>query len=266
MNKIYYKTIDEKNLDCNFENEVIRILNDSKGWLKYGYKFINVNTNFDIIDVNTNFDIINVDNTNDDNTNVENTNDDNTIVDNPIIKIYLDDNALQKCGINLENLSCTRFINNLPDIIINYTNWVGGSKSKLSILDYHTYIINHEIGHCLGLDHTECPINECNKRNLEFCPASIMQQMSKGPTHIFPCIESIWPLNIDWNIDIPPNVIGGNKSHLNNQLVKKNYNCVKIIVLVIILILLIFIIIIYLSRVNISIYHKYLPIFHDLNQ
>ena len=68
MKIFYYKTIDEKKLDSNFENEVTRILSDSRGWVKYGYKFIKF-TNDLIIKNNIS-----------------------------IIKIYLDNNAIGKCG------------------------------------------------------------------------------------------------------------------------------------------------------------------------
>jgi hypothetical protein len=35
------------------------------------------------------------------------------------------------------------------------------------------------------------------------CPASVMQQMTKGPDHVAPCVETDWPLDPDWLVDDP---------------------------------------------------------------
>ena len=185
-----------------FNSEVSRILNDNNGWKKYGYQF---NQTLDI--------------------------------NKAELKIYLNSSKLttQLCGTNLKNLSCTRFIKKQPiDIIINYNNWIGNSKSKLNIQDYHTYVINHEVGHFLGLNHNTCPIKECKKRNMKICPASIMQQMSKGPKHISPCIESIYPLNPDWRIDNPKLISGGG---IKNKII---YLYIILVILIILVIFIIF--------------------------
>jgi len=156
---IYFKTIvgDElkNNISQNeFKSIVTDILDDNLGWKQYGYKFTNVETNtadINAVDTNSN-----------------------------ILKIYLrSGKETDKICKGLTGLSCTRFkIGYNPiDITINYDNWMGGSKSELSIDDYHRYVINHEVGHWLGLDHAECPIEECKKRGYKNCPASIMQQM-----------------------------------------------------------------------------------------
>ena len=81
-------------------------------------------------------------------------------------------------------------------IYINYNNWMGNSKSSLPIERYRHYVINHEMGHALGYDHVKC----CGPGN----KGSVMMQMSKGPNHIYPCIENEFPLN--------EKISGGNKN------------------------------------------------------
>ena len=173
-----------------------------------------------------------------------------------ILKIYLRDSEATNKICNMRGLSCTRFDNNGHpiDIVINYKNWMGGSKSKLPLDQYHKYVINHEVGHWLGLDHSKCPLDECKKRGIssENCPASIMQQMSKGPEHIGPCKESCTPLPPDWAID--------NLNHeeiklmtleptfeKNNNKTNDNFAIVQlviyILILIIVIILLVYVII-----------------------
>jgi hypothetical protein len=91
---------------------------------------------------------------------------------------------------------------NIPEIIINEHNWNGGSHSSLPIDRYQTYLINHEVGHFLGLSHSKCPIDFCKKKGIDKCRGSIMQQMSRGPNHIYPCLENEWPIT---DVDIIKN-------------------------------------------------------------
>lgn len=216
---IYFKTFVGDELKNNISEEefksiVTNILNDDFGWKQYGYNFIY----------------------GDDKTN--------------LLKIYLrSGDETNKICKGLPGLSCTRFKKEyVPiDITINYNNWIGGSKSTLSIDDYQRYVINHEVGHWLGLDHTECPIEECKKRGYKNCPASIMQQMSKGPKHVSPCIESCRPLSKDWKIDDPKKskyrfINGSGKSKYKFSNEKKIYIIILIILtFIIILIIPIFI-------------------------
>ena len=81
----------------------------------------------------------------------------------------------------LTNLSCAD--RNTDKIYINYNRWIRGSKaSKLNIRDYRIYLINHEVGHILGLDHAE-PI----KGRL----TPVMNQSTLG---IGEGLPNMWPL------------------------------------------------------------------------
>ena len=60
-------------------------------------------------------------------------------------------------------------------IIIDPINWEYGGKSGLSKPDYETYVINHEFGHALGYDHSEC---NAYTAKLGVCP--VMYQSTRG--------------------------------------------------------------------------------------
>jgi hypothetical protein len=81
-------------------------------------------------------------------------------------------------------LSCTVF----PLVLINDDRWMGGSNSYnelgVSIADYRTMVINHEVGHFLGHNH----IAQCETST---GIAPIMLQQSTG---LRGCTPNSWPL------------------------------------------------------------------------
>jgi len=69
-------------------------------------------------------------------------------------------------------------------IIINARNWLEGNAHWKGFLpEYRTYLINHEVGHFLGLRHRPCPGPGQ--------PAPVMMQQSKGTSG---CRRNPWPL------------------------------------------------------------------------
>lgn len=75
---------------------------------------------------------------------------------------------------------------------INYARWVTGTEEYLQISDittYRQYVVNHEVGHLLGRQHTRCP--GAGER------APVMQQQS---VRVAPCVANPWPF--------PDNAVG----------------------------------------------------------
>jgi hypothetical protein len=147
-----------------FAREVDRILADPRGWRKYGYTFMR--------DLSA-----------------------------QALHIRLETSANANALCHARGFSCARLPYN--EIVIHEGNWMGGSKSRLPLERYRNYCICHEAGHILGLEHQFCPIAECKRRGMRECPASVMQQHTRGPAHISPCVENDWPLDPDWGVDDP---------------------------------------------------------------
>jgi hypothetical protein len=149
----------------NFGPEVARVLGDERGWRKYGDVFREVK-------------------------------------DGAMLVLLLAhrEECDARCG-GAEGLSC--WSPQEKTIIFNESNWRTGSLSGLSPERYHNYIVSHEVGHYLGLSHQACPLEECRRRGLSPCRASVMQQMTLGRAAIEPCEAHDWPLGPDWKIDDP---------------------------------------------------------------
>jgi len=69
-------------------------------------------------------------------------------------------------------------------VLINEERWLGGTISyPLPLSDYRDYVVNHELGHWLGLNHRDCPSFDAE--------APVMMQQSKA---IAECRPTVWPI------------------------------------------------------------------------
>lgn len=69
-------------------------------------------------------------------------------------------------------------------VLINDERWQNGTSTwPKSLRAYRSYVINHEVGHWLGLRHVDCPGDGE--------PAPVMMQQSKG---LEGCKARVWPL------------------------------------------------------------------------
>ena len=98
-------------------------------------------------------------------------------------QIYLvpEENIVKDHGKSFKGLSVAALGG--PWIHINYNRWKNGSvESKLSLHEYRIYLINHEVGHLLGLEHPKKPTSGP-------CPVMWQQTKSQPPgttKNIFP--------------------------------------------------------------------------------
>ncbi|MBR3180842.1 DUF3152 domain-containing protein [Candidatus Saccharibacteria bacterium] len=115
---IYYKTMVWGKVEANFEDfraKVKETLNDSRGWVRAGLKFVEVSSGQDV----------------------------NVVLSDPA--------NLDATGGCSGDLSCTTWNN---EVIINDERWRGGTTASraagMGTRDYQHMVINHEMGHWLG--------------------------------------------------------------------------------------------------------------------
>lgn len=191
------KIAEDVNFDLNEFLQILKsVLQDPKGWRSYGYEFVEGNNEKAVKKV----------------------------------EILLCTDKYVKKTCNTINLSC--YDPQTDKIYLNFNNWQGGSKSDLPINRYREYVINHEMGHALGFEHTKCPKTAGNK-------ASVMQQMSKGPDHIKPCVSNEWPLPYPLELELQGKY-GGAFNHLfHNMCPDICYNYWFLIILICVIIIII---------------------------
>ncbi len=68
------------------------------------------------------------------------------------------------------------------NVVINEERWRTGTPTWPAVAAYRQHVINHEVGHWLGLGHADCPAAGE--------PAPVMQQQSKD---LAGCVGSAWP-------------------------------------------------------------------------
>ena len=68
------------------------------------------------------------------------------------------------------------------NVVINEERWRTGTASWPAVAEYRQHVINHEVGHWLGMGHADCPAAGA--------PAPVMQQQSKD---LAGCVGSAWP-------------------------------------------------------------------------
>lgn len=94
------------------------------------------------------------------------------------IRLSKEETIRKKCG--FRKLSCAL---GKSTIYLHLDNWLHGSKaSGLSLTNYRKYLVNHEIGHILGLGHKK-PVGTGK------CPVMVQQTLGIGNQK-----PNVWPL------------------------------------------------------------------------
>jgi hypothetical protein len=74
-----------------------------------------------------------------------------------------------------------------PNVVINQDRWLHGSPHwPYGVDTYQHYVVNHEVGHWLGLGHRSC-------RGGAGVRAPVMVQQSKGGAALGACRFNVWP-------------------------------------------------------------------------
>ena len=125
--------------------------------------------------------------------------------------ILMDDKDIhQNCGSSLDGLSCFNYKTRI--LSIRKSRWLYGSKqSKMSLKQYRNYLINHEVGHAIGLPHNSTPIIKDGK-----CYSPIMHQQTKG--QLLGCLPTEYPMkeevpSYDKLLSMQENLIYGGGMH-----------------------------------------------------
>jgi hypothetical protein len=101
-----------------------------------------------------------------------------------LIRLSSSETIAKICGLP-KDLSCAELKG--KNMYLNSDRWFhGASKSGLGLDDYRQYMVSHEMGHILGVDHKQCPCAGCK--------APIMMQQTLG---IGKCIPNTKVINGD---------------------------------------------------------------------
>ena len=106
-------------------------------------------------------------------------------------KTHYDDGRAIRYSVTIQE------IDKAPIVLIDANNWMYGvAESGLSVDKYQQYVILHEFGHALGLDH-----QKCNKETAEYGMCPVLYQSTVGCPTGFKCGWRV--ANADYKNKIP---------------------------------------------------------------
>lgn len=162
--RLWFLTVDKDVRDVNLEETeslIENILEDKRGWKKYGYTFIKIRTEIGM--------------------QLRGDRKNKTFIFH--LRMSSEKTVKKECGFG--KLSCAMLNENV--VLFNRDRWLYGSKeSQMSLTDYRKYVTMHEVGHLLDRDH-----ESCSAKMNDLCPVMYQQTISKGC-----CKANPWPL--DW--------------------------------------------------------------------
>ena len=160
--RFWFLTVDPDVHDIDEDEATLwveEILQDERGWKRFGYQFINIDTDEGLY-----------------------------LRSLPGMKKYVFHLRMStpttiKSECKFDGLSCADMGQNV--IFFNRDRWLYGSKeSGLPLDEYRYQLCSHEIGHLLGRGH-----HKCSKNHHDKCPVMYQQTISKGC-----CSPNPWPL------------------------------------------------------------------------